>query len=699
MDWLHGTVPWWNPFEGLGVPLAAEMQSAAFFPPTLLLALPQGQLYFHMTLQVIAGLATWFLVRELGFGRPIATLGGILFALNGTFAWLTAAPENPVAFLPLMILGIERMYRRDRFDTVGFLMVAGGLALAICAGFPETAYFEALFAIVWFVFRLCGKPSGGRWPFVVRSSLGAVAGLMLAAPLVVAFLGYLPIAYLGPNHAGYAHAHLPLPGIATIGLPYLLGPIKAFQPTLAMKSTWVDVGGFVTAPILAVAFIGLIGGRRDRGTRWLLAGTALLLVLWSLGVPFVQTVLEHVLPGVRDVQSFRYSSPVWELACVLLACFGVQALANREGRGRALVIASGGVFALCMVAVDFVLARPTLTRLDRSAGFHAYPALMLTWAVGIVLAVTLAGLLGGRGLSADRAASAQPNLRHATAGLVIALLVIDAVVMFAVPQLSAPRSVTLDAGPVDYLAAHLGGGRFFSIEDFAPNYGSYFELASLDVNDVPVPTLWTVYVPAHLATGTKPGYIFGRPYGGGSNGIKATVAHLVDQLKAYEAIDVRYVVLPATLRAFGTGPVYADGVAKVYEDSQMAIYALPHPQPYLSTVGAPCRIDPDGSQQAVVQCTGPATLVRAELALSGWSATVNGHSVAIIRVDGGLASVRLAAGTSHVSFTYLPPHEDVGIAAFVLGLLGAVGFPLLAQRRHRKRRGANRKAGAGAVGA
>ena len=25
LDWLHGHVPWWNPFEGVGSPLAGEM--------------------------------------------------------------------------------------------------------------------------------------------------------------------------------------------------------------------------------------------------------------------------------------------------------------------------------------------------------------------------------------------------------------------------------------------------------------------------------------------------------------------------------------------------------------------------------------------------------------------------------------------------------------------------------------------------
>jgi len=45
LDWSHLQVPWWNPYEGTGAPLAGELQSAAFFPPTMLMLLANGQLY------------------------------------------------------------------------------------------------------------------------------------------------------------------------------------------------------------------------------------------------------------------------------------------------------------------------------------------------------------------------------------------------------------------------------------------------------------------------------------------------------------------------------------------------------------------------------------------------------------------------------------------------------------------------------
>ena len=45
LDWIQLRVPWWNPYEGTGSPLAGEMQSGAFFPPTLLTRVQNGHLY------------------------------------------------------------------------------------------------------------------------------------------------------------------------------------------------------------------------------------------------------------------------------------------------------------------------------------------------------------------------------------------------------------------------------------------------------------------------------------------------------------------------------------------------------------------------------------------------------------------------------------------------------------------------------
>jgi hypothetical protein len=672
LDWLHGTVPWWNPYEGLGTPLAAGMQSAAFFPPTLLLALPQGQLLFHMVLEATAGLSTWSLLREVGLGPRVATLGGVLFAFNGTLAWFGSAGANPVALLPLMVLGIERISRREGRDPAGWMILAGGLALSIYAGFPEIAYVDCLFVVALFVFRLAGHPAGGRRRFAGRVVLGAGVGALLSAPLLVAFAYYVPTADIGAHAGSLIDAHLASASTPVIGLPYLYGPLVAFagsDPTGRLATAFGRAGGYVTAPTIALALVGVMVGRLERGLRIFLAATACLLLLWAFGVPPFQFVLARFVPLTGTVDVPKYFDAVVELAFVVLTCFGVEAVARRKDRSVRIAVLVGGVATLAWLGTVLLFAWPDVRALyEARAAYRAYPILMICWAATLVVAVTGAG--------------AAFTGRRITAGVVAALLALDGAVMFGVPQLSAPRSVTIDMGPVDYLASHLGNGRFFSLGIYKPNYGSYFGIASLDVNDLPVPKLWKSYVTDVLAPNAIPTVFDGESVKKRHGPSEAK--ELTEDLADFEAVDVRYVVVRRKNELFGAGPIYADGVRRVYADGFAAIYSLPHPRFFFSVNGAPCRLHADGSTEVAAICVHPATLVRSELDLPGWSASVNGRPVQIEPVDSGLESVKIPAGDSRVTFSYTPAHLDLGLGLFGVGAVTAVGVPVWGRRRQRR---------------
>src|SRR5580698_5243618 len=188
LDWFHGHIPWWNPYEGLGSPLAGEMQSGAFFPLTVLLGLPQGLILIQLTLEVVTGWSTYFLLRRLGVGRCFSTSGGIAFALCGTYAWLAHAPIRPVALLPLSLLGVERAVEAARdHRRGGWHLLAVALALSVLAGFPETSFIDGLFVALWSVLRIAG-PGRGHWRSLsFKLTLGVVTGVALSAPLLVAF--------------------------------------------------------------------------------------------------------------------------------------------------------------------------------------------------------------------------------------------------------------------------------------------------------------------------------------------------------------------------------------------------------------------------------------------------------------------------------------------------------------------------------
>jgi hypothetical protein len=190
-DWLHRVIPWWNPYTGIGVPLAGELQPGAFFLPfNLLLILKDGVLWQRIAMQIVAGLATYALLRELGLSRLAAFMGGALFALNGVIAWTPgpAAVYCSSPFLPCLLWGIERA-RKPRQGAASILAIGLAIAWSILAGFPEPAYISGLLALAWGLYRLASTPA----PWVVaRRALGGFAlGLLVATPLLIAFVDYL----------------------------------------------------------------------------------------------------------------------------------------------------------------------------------------------------------------------------------------------------------------------------------------------------------------------------------------------------------------------------------------------------------------------------------------------------------------------------------------------------------------------------
>ncbi|MGA3149805.1 MAG: YfhO family protein, partial [Acidimicrobiales bacterium] len=228
-DWLHGHIPWWNPYEGLGAPLAGEMQAAVFFPPVLLLQNGLGFVVFHVLLELVAGCSSYFLLRHLDLGRAASTAGGVAFGLCGTLAWFEHATANPVAFLPLALLGVERTRQAALASrSHGWRLLAVALGLSVVSGFPEVAYIDGILVALWAVVRLFSIRDVRR-AMLAKLALGALVGLLLSAPALVAFVDYLPHANVGSHSGAFANGFLPIQSLAQTILPYGFGPILAFR--------------------------------------------------------------------------------------------------------------------------------------------------------------------------------------------------------------------------------------------------------------------------------------------------------------------------------------------------------------------------------------------------------------------------------------------------------------------------------------
>ncbi|MCL4448682.1 MAG: hypothetical protein M1483_06915 [Actinobacteria bacterium] len=674
--WLSGHIPWWNRYEGVGAPLAGEMQSAAFFPITFLFLLPHGELWVHIILQLIAGISTYYLLRTLGLSRTASLCGGMLFEVNGTFSWLANAVDNPIPFLPLLLLGVEQTRKalsckRPDSDSLnvrphvksqaGWVIIAIALALSIYAGFPEVAYIDLLFVALWVIWRFTQLQSCKRTGFILKLLLGGAVGLLLSAPVIVAFLGYLPYSTLGGIGGAVEGAGSSLSGLGlmTLVMPYAFGPIwhypSALIDGLKIAKQWRHVGGYLSCGILLLSVSALINKpKKDRGLRFLLAFWTAISLMRTFGVTVISALVNHI-PLVGLSAFYRYASPTWELATIILASMAVNDFETHHRNKNAITLLSAALILLLsgvtVTAINFTVIKSVFHSLSAWIIF----SIVLLIGVGFVSVITAVAV-------------SQPRYQ---ARIMFVTVLCESSLFFLIPTAYNPKSATVDTQAVNFLQKNLGLRRFITLGPISPNYGSYYKISSVNYNDAPVPRVWFNYVKQHLDP-----YVSTIPtsfYAYNQSALTKEEDSLKHNLAAYEAVGVKYVVTSSTNPITGVGP-------PVYHDEVMDIYSLQKSSPYFSAKG--CTVSNISYNFATTYCKHNSYLIRRELFMAGWRATLNGSNVHISSYHSAFEEIPIPKGRAYTVYSYTPPHIVIGIAAFYLGIFILLIAGLLSKSRY-----------------
>jgi hypothetical protein len=665
LDLVHGHFPWWNYFEGLGQPLAGEMQSAALFPFTLLLAMPAGLVWMHIVLESLAGVSTYFLARRLSIPVLGATVGGMLFALNGTFAWIANTVVNPIAFLPMLLLGIEIILSRST-DHVrrSWYIAAIALALSLYSGFPEGAFFDAIFCAVWAVVRLYSLPKEIRLRALRRLGLAGGVGVVLALPTLVPFYDFLKVAFVGAHTSSIlGQSHLPTGAIPMFFNPYIYGTIFDNHNAAGF---WDNIGGYFTVSVTILAIVGLFGSR--------LRAMRILLALWFVvgmcgAFNFLHSrALWNLIPLVNTSGFQRYIITSCDFALILLAILGLTELTQSVRAKRIFTVSASAIGLVLLVGLY------SARTINRGVP-HDEKVRLFLLALEFIPFVALVALLVLARLT---------RFRWMTL-LVAVVMVGESLIYFTVPTAQAPKSVSVDYAPIEYLQAHQGEERYFDLRVLFPNWGSQFGLNSLSAIDLPFPDAFRTFIQDHLYPGMKPTNEF--LVKGGAAGIVTQEDELVAHFTSYEDASVKYLLAPSSITLIPQ--LTALGLKPVFRDATAAIYELPHPRSFFSSS---CSVTSPSDDLAYAHCTtSGATLTRTELSMKGWSVTVNGHAAKVTTISGVYQRVDLPSGTSVVRYRFLPPHEHLALLLGALALVFLVGSrvnetrPLITRRGRRPR--------------
>lgn len=715
----HLHLPLWNPHEACGVPLFAQLMHGVLHPVSVLgawLAPWGGVDALIVAYAALAAAGAAVLARRLGTSAPAALAAGLAYGLSGyvlsmgsALHCLAGAASAPWAVLALREAGRDR--RR--------------LALAALAVFCLHAAGDAQWTVLAVALALALAWAEGGRRGAAAALLGAALGTALAA------IQLWPTAALATQS---------MRGTATLTdeerTLWALGPWRVLEfalpgffggrPGPLAALVFVKLGGTPlppgtvlpthTLPLVPSVFVGTVvlalagaGARTSRAGRTLAA--AGLVLLW-LALGF-HLGAEQLLRSVPVWSSFRYAEKMTgplALCVALLAGLGLDRVAARPGRGRAWTCAAA-LGALCAVlagATALALQDPVRTRLavglvHAAVALAAFAALLrmrgrwsatrLATALALLVGLELLAAspyalhAGARDAREPRPLAELADLAHAGTA---ARPGDDPVVRIGTPLRGAGRWLPRELDGLDGMlalesrmgvvpfAAPSGIGQIESYSPFTPR-GAVVADDALGWPDDP--KAWP----------------YRRRY---------TLTHVVvrdplsprEQHKVTDALDGATLVKDDRTWHFGIYAVphrpWASFAARAVtahgEDEVLRALADVAPRGWDEVVLegaapgplAPGRVlhaarDADGGHLRVeAECDGAGLLVVNDAAWPGWSATLDGRPVPLLRADAFVRAVAWPAGRHVLEMRYAPPEVRRGalvsaLAAVVLVLLAA----------------------------
>ncbi|HEY7113823.1 MAG TPA: YfhO family protein [Thermoanaerobaculia bacterium] len=648
LAWRQGEWPHRNRWNGCGMPLDANGQSAAYSPLTilgLLLPLTSAFTFWAAAKLFLALSGAWLWLRELGVSAFGAFFGAVAFAFSlAMTAWLLFPHTAVLALGPWMLFAIERRREANvRVRARAFALLTGLFFLLPLAGHLETATVVCAFAALWLVSRriLGEREATVRLPRAIAGA--AVLALGLSAfsllPQILAILAsnryaLTEAAFWQPNLSALPHALVSRWTPAAVLFPRLLGDGIA-SPLLPIA--------FVSFPEMAQGHFGILAALfallifRPGSPRPAAEKALLVPLIFGLGVacgawPFAE--LEALVPILNRVLPARFLAWV-AISGSAIAAFELDRLARDLATRRRAILWPPALAAALGLLAAYLAWRgrevfAALGGLENQRRAYLLAALALAAGSAVVL------LFGRR-----------PD-RFATVGSALLAVVLGGE-LFRQGMRLVPFSDPADVYPVTplvrYLREHPGPHRVAG-EGYAlfPNVGVFAAQEDIRTHD---PVERREYVAwLDRVCGYDPAAYY------------KTIRDL--NAPAFDALGVRYLV---------TGPRAAAPGAKwapVYSGRDGAIFENARARPLVFAADGSAaevwdHVETFNSVAFRVRAPRPAVLVASLVDDGGWRARdESGRAIALGRASGPFLEVRVPAGDHRIRLDYASPGFRTG---------------------------------------
>jgi Bacterial membrane protein YfhO len=675
-----GHLPLWNPYNGLGLPLAFNWQSAPFSLPSAIGYLFPLRYAYDIgiaTTLLVAGSGAYVLGRVLGLGVLASAMAGTVFELSGPMTGWLGFPHSAVMSWAGWWFAAAWMIVSGRHRSYSIALLAVTVALAIYAGQPEVIIVIAIALVIFVSIVLaCRLPLfNGSGPILrpLRDVvMGLAVGAGLAAPLLLPGLQLASLSVRKGTIGARGLSFHDLTYLASQGFDGL--PIvgsRIFGDSIFYYETVAYVG-VIAIVLAAVAALRLI--RRPD----VMAFVGVLLVSGAVVfVPPVNLLASH-LPVIGTVQWIRALMPL-ALAFAVLSAFGMQLFVKAyANRSDCMWFVGGFGLMGAIIALVYAVGRGDLP----AASAHIRMTSFIWPTIGVLIGLSAALAMG----HLQRMHSSGRRARYARAGTLICavLLAVESgfLVFAGAPILSSSsRTVTATAAErklqqtVGNARVGVGGGCLKT--GIVPSVNSILGVRELNAYD---PVLPGKYFTSWFAiTRTSAGFKAFNLY-----------CPRVTSVSVARLYGLGY-LLESGNRAGPAGSIFvrAIGDETLYRIPNASFATLTPSGKTPTSVfasGTPVAVTaPDPTTWTMRTSSTTAGVLRLRLSdVPGWKAQIDGKPLSLQQFAGVMLQARIPAGNHLIVVHYWPSTFTAGLVIALVSSAGLVTF-LIVDRRRRPR--------------
>ena len=329
----QGRLPLWTPNVYAGSPSARFDTYCPFHLIYYLFPVPTTLAWVQVVISLCAGLGAYAFFRiSLGARFFAALVGAWCYPLTFYFVlWQDYPTIRSVAFLPWCLLAVDRVVRSG--SRLALWGLAGATTLTLLSGQLDAAAQVLLVSGLFAVGSLVGRLRDGVFSRKVVAPVvllvgGWVAGVALASPYVLPLLEYARTGVRLQSRAEGVEERPPgqLANLPLVLLPEAQGSTRRGSIFTGVGNLLESGAGAHTGLIATLLFVPLaFVDPRGRRRAWFFLGLGVLGVSWVLAIPGFVALLR--LPGLNFMSHNRLVF-VTSFALLSLAVLGVCRLSD-----------------------------------------------------------------------------------------------------------------------------------------------------------------------------------------------------------------------------------------------------------------------------------------------------------------------------------------------------------------------------------